>query len=288
MKNVLMEYHTKRRLIDWLVKGVAVIALGIVVASCFLDDTSQVFQVVLNLSYSYLAGFIFYILTVYLPLATQESRALNIFADLISQISFDVEKAVKTLAAYGNIHQNLNEINEESCADMVLVSEQTRSFSTLITIIRRSEKTTVSEKMVFENTLSLLAKSIKTKINYVFCTPACRYLSEELQSLLTEIANSKLLEDLESMNNIQYPPYQVWFRHIRLAENYIAFIPLYQKILKFNSKGFRCDVRRLTPEEEASINNVNRADITPGERLNGIPVIWVGSGPPPARRRDNG
>lgn len=282
----MFHYKTKKHIVNGAVITLAVIAVGIVVFSCFMGKENQLFQIVLNLSYSYLAGFIFYILTVTIPRVTQEEKAKLVFSHTISVISMEVEKALNTLAAYGNIHKSLHDITVKDCKDMVLMNAQTRVFRVIETINRAGIKTTIEEKVVLENSLSETAKSIKKKINFIFSSPECRYLPEDLQIVLTEMVNSKLLEELEVMNNIEYPPYQVWFRSINLAENYVNFIPLFESILRYNSEKLRYDVRRMTPEEIKESDNQRKEDIPKGEALDGVPVIWVGAGLPPCNPKN--
>lgn len=161
-------------------------------------------QVLLNLSYSYIAGLIFYILIEYIPKNIAAKKAFTIWESQLVNIYLHMSEIVAEIKLIANITKEDKDIILSDLKDIVKYKPQYKKLyyksTTFINKIPNKDKT----KGVFEFHADLYEAGvyIKKHISEMIKLPSASNITPNLLEIISEIESCKFLFTCNSFKNV--------------------------------------------------------------------------------------
>lgn len=161
-------------------------------------------QVLLNLSYSYIAGLIFYILIEYIPKNIAAKKAFTIWESQLVNIYLRMSKIVAEIKLIANITKEDKDIILSDLKDIVKYKPQYKKLYyksiTFINKIPNKDKT----KGVFEFHADLYKAGIyiKEQISKMVKLPSASNITPNLLEIISEIESCKFLSTCNSFKDV--------------------------------------------------------------------------------------
>lgn len=217
------------------------------------ENYERINQVFLNLSYSYFAALIFYILIEYIPEKIAAQKALNICKSDLIDIYLKMSEQVAIVSLYCRITKSAKSIKMSDLVNLVhFQTERNRNYykaSCSINGVRRNGLT--KGVVVFKEDLYNISQKIGNKINRITELPASSNLDLNLLEILSSIASSSFIKKCNSfndpvLNNIDHDIHN-------FDEEYFEFLKLYLALNKYNFDKYTYIYEALTEEEIESM-----------------------------------
>ena len=213
------------------------------------ENYERINQVLLNLSYSYIAAFIFYILIEYIPEKIAAQKALNICkADLVD-IYLKMSEQIAIVSLYCRITKPAKSITISDLRNMVHYHPEHNHIyykaSCSINGVKRNDLT--KGVVIFSDDLYNLSQKIVDKINRITKLPTSSNLDLSLLEILSNIASCSFIKKCKTfddpvLNNIEHDIHN-------FDEEFYAFLKLYLALNKYNFDKYTYVYDSLTKEE---------------------------------------
>lgn len=198
----------------------------------------QINEVIVNLSYSYLAGLIFYLLNDGIPSYFQRRKAIALIAPKLLSLYSKIDWILAVSKMEANIDKENCKITLNDCSSANNITLQVSRVAIFSYVrINNNEWNSNPSKEYYETILSQakVVKEIKDIINSILISAVASDLNNDLVSLLYQIQHSEYLKDLET-NKEMAETYN--FKTIEIHEGQQKLYDFIQMYLRLNKYTF--------------------------------------------------
>ena len=166
----------------------------------YADNYQQINEVIMNISYSYLAGLIFYLLNECLPSYYRENKAMSMIAPKLQTLYSKMDWIIAVTKMEANIDKENHTITLDDCSIANTVNLKVARIAVFAYV--RINKVSWCEnptKELYDTiyTQAKYARKIKEISESIQYSSVANYLSNDILTLLFQIQNSDYLKDLE-------------------------------------------------------------------------------------------
>lgn len=165
------------------------------------DNAEEINNVLVNLSFSYLAGYIFYVLIEVLPTWSKSKKAMDFVGPRLKAIYSDLDYILVITKLEAGLNKNNQEIQLEDCAfadQMLLESKKVAVLTHIRTNGKKWSKDPLKEWYDTVETQREFAENVKKKIDDIQRREIYSYLDDSLKFTIDSIYSSKYLSTLKS------------------------------------------------------------------------------------------
>lgn len=229
------------------------VGLGCLWALGSNENYERINQVLLNLSYSYFAAFIFFILIEHIPEKIAAQKALNICKSDLIDIYLNMSEQIAIVSLYCQITKPAKSITISDLGNMVHYHPKNNHVyykaSCSINGVRRNDLT--KGVVIFRDDLYNLSQKIGDKINHITELPASSNLDLNLLEILSGIVSCSFIRTCNTFddpifNNIEHDVHN-------FDEEFYEFLKLYLALNKYNFDKHTYIYEALTEEEIESM-----------------------------------
>jgi len=205
-------------------------------------------NVLLSLSYSYMAGFCFYILVEYLPKKVAQKKAYIVWKNGIVNIYMRMSEMIAALKMIYEISSEDKAISVNDVKKMNKYQPENEIiyFCETIYISDIGENGTTKGVFVFHENLCGLAKYIREEISNMIKLPSTSNNKIELIEVISEIESCEFIKTCSDLsNNILLHEHEM----DDFGNKFYQFIQLHEKLSKYKFRQFSYKFRRLTEDE---------------------------------------
>ncbi len=224
----------------------------------YAKNYQQINEVIVNLSYSYLAGLIFYILNDGIPSYFRKKKAMSLIASKLQSLYSNLDWILAVTKLEANLDKENNKITLSDCsiANNVTLHVSRIAIFSYIRInsnVWNSNPTREWYDTIFSQ--AQLAQKIKEIIVTIQTSIVAKDLNNNLMSLLYQIQNSEYLTDLEINKEL------VEMSELKSTENHNGQQKLFdfiQMLLKLNLYNFDKHEHKLVKMNESQKEEYNQ------------------------------
>lgn len=216
-------------------------------------NADQINEVLVNLSYSYMAGLVFYLLNDYIPTKIRERKALKLISRKLVDIYMKMDWIIAAEKQYNNCVKENKDITLEDCAfaelhTLIDTQVPTKNYVRVDSDTWRSEPTSEWYEPVTGTAHE--ADSIKELVVEVLANPISRDLGDDLMTALSEVYTSKFLSSLRQNREIKNTTTLPAIGVHDGKQQFYDFVQLTLRLRKFNFPHHEHKIVRMTPNEE--------------------------------------
>lgn len=242
----------------WLITGISIyiffcIGLGWFWTIGSSENHERINQVLLNLSYSYIAGLIFYILIEFIPKKSAAKKAFLIWESSLVNIYLHMSEITAMIKLISGTTKNEKDITLNDLKSITTYCPQyTKIYYSSISLINNiPNKDKTKGCLRFHADLYEIGASIKKQISEIIKLPSASNISLDLLEIISEIESCKFLKTCDSFNEsfLENNEYKI----SAFDEDFHQFIHLYMRLSKYKFKKHSYKFERLSDNEIASI-----------------------------------
>ncbi len=206
-------------------------------------------QVLLNLSYSYIAGLIFYIFIEYIPKKIAAKKAFNIWKNQLVNIYLHMSEIVAEIKLIANITKEDKDIVLGDLKDIVKYKPQYKKLYyksiTFVNKIPNKDRT----KGVFEFHADLYEAGIYIKkyIAEMIKLPSASNITPNLLEIISEIKSCKFLSTCNSFKDVFLEDYEYDINSC--DKDFYDFLQLYIRLSKYKFSKYSYKYELLSQNE---------------------------------------
>jgi len=214
-----------------------------------IENAEKVNAVLINLSYNYMAAFVFFILIEYIPKRISSKKAFLIWKSKLVTIYMYMSNIISPLKMIVDIQKKDSEISLQELAEICNYTPAYEKiyYSSTIHLSNKGNNGVTKEIFRFHKDLSDLSETIKNKIEDIIKLPSTPNIDIELVEIISAIYSSEFLQTCSSFreykrNGQNYPIH-------KFDKNFYDFIKLHERLGKFDFIKCSYTYKRLTEEE---------------------------------------
>ena len=216
------------------------------------DNFERINKVLINLSYSYMAGFCFYILVEYFPKKVAQKKAYIVWEKGIVNVYMRMSEMIAALKMIYDIDIEDKELSIDEVKDLETYQPKNEKvyFGATTYINDIDENGIIKGFFVFHENLNELATRIKKEILSMIQLPSTPNIEIELIEIISEIESCEFLNTCDRL--LDNPLY---YEHTKGNFNidFYQFVQLHEKLSKYKFKKLSYKYEKLMSYEIAAM-----------------------------------
>ncbi len=212
------------------------------------ENFERINSVALNLSYSYMAGFCFFILVEYLPKKVAQRKAFKVWENDIVNVYMKMSDMIAPLEMIYNVNiENKSfSLDEVSGMENYLPQNEVIYFCATTYLSDRDENGETKGVFVFHDHLAGFAKSLQEIISNMVKLPSTTQVKTELIEVISEIESCNFIKTCSTLLD---NPLRTEHTMHEFGSKFYEFVRLYKKLSRYNFRKHSYKYRTLTTDE---------------------------------------
>jgi len=226
------------------------VGLGLFLPIGTSDNSEKINDVLINLSYSYMAGFVFYMLVVYFPKRIAQKKAFLLWKGGLAEVYLKISEIITAVKMVRGIEKEDRQILRNELKGMELFKPEYKAiiYHTSTTYLNGKEGRTDKRIFVYLDDLDRLSKSIKKEISKMIKLPSTPNVDVRLMEIISSIDSCGFLRTCEFLKSTPHSN-DIPILNCNFGTDFYDLIQLHRRLSQFKFNRITYKFKRMNDSE---------------------------------------